>query len=206
MQLNFMQPMTTASRSLALTLIVAFSLALTSCDSPETIYDLSDSSYILRNTDSTQVTFPDDFSGNLSVITFIYTNCPDVCPVITANMNNIQKQLEDTSGINFIEISFDPQRDTPSVLKKYKDLYNLDDQFTMLTGQPAVIKKLLGKVNIVAEKVFPDSAGQDSSTYSIRHSNYIFLMDGQNRIRAKYPASVVPPENVIEDIQTLRHL
>jgi len=196
--------MTTASRSLVLTLTVAFSLFLTSCDSPKTIYDLSDTSYMLRDTDSTRVNFPADFSDNISIITFIYTNCPDVCPVITANMSNIQKQLEDTSGINFIEISFDPQRDTPSVLKKYKNLYNLNDQFTMLTGRSSAIRELLDKVKIVAEKVYPDSAAQDSSNYTMRHSNYIFLMDGENRIRAKYPASVVPPENVIEDIQTLR--
>lgn len=196
--------MTSASRSLLLTLVTALSLFLTSCDSPNVIYDLSDSSYLLRNTDSARVNFPTDFSGDITVITFIYTHCPDVCPVITANMNNIQKQLEDTSGINFVEISFDPRRDTPSVLKKYKELYGLNNQFTMLTGQSSVIQNLLEDVNIVGEKVYPDSTAGDSSDYTMRHSNYIYLMDGQNRIRAKYPASVVPPENVIEDIQTLR--
>jgi protein SCO1/2 len=166
--------------------------------------DLSNQSFSLVNQDSTKVIFPDDYEGNISIITFIYTHCPDVCPVITANLTNIQRELQDTSNIRFVEISFDPERDTPSVLKEYKDLYRLNDQFTLLTGNPATIDTLLGQLDIVAEKTQIDSLQQDSSQYFMKHSNTIYLMDGSSRIRAEYPASVVPPKNVIEDIKRLR--
>jgi protein SCO1/2 len=195
--------MSISLRSLLLTLIITGLIA--ACSSPETIYDLSDDSYSLLNTDSTTVNFPGDFKGDISVITFIYTNCPDVCPVITANMTNIQRELQDTVGINFIEISFDPERDTPSVLKNYKNVYKLNEQFTFLTADTATINTLLDKLEIVAEKAIIDSLGQDSSNYSMMHSNTIYLMDEQGRIRAEYMGSAVPPEHVIEDIQTLRN-
>ncbi len=180
-------------------------ITIISCNSGlEVKDDLSNQSFSLLNQDSAAVVFPDDFKGNISVITFIFTNCPDVCPVITANLKNIQSDLQDTSNIRFVEISFDPERDRPSVLKKYKDLYRLNDQFSLLTGNPSTIDSLLGRLDIVAEKTQIDSLQQDSSQYSMKHSNKIYLMDDNSRIRAEYPASVVPPENVIEDIRKLR--
>lgn len=182
-------------------LIVVF---ISSCGNGDALYDLSSDTYQLRDTDSTLVNFPEDFTGNISVISFIYTNCPDVCPIITANMTNIQKELEDSSGINFIEISFDPERDTPSVLKEYKNLYGLNNQFTLLTGQTATIDTLLSNLDIIAEKTIVDSLGHDSSNYAMRHSNTIYLMDQNGYIRAEYPAHRVPPEHVTEDIQNLR--
>lgn len=193
--------MNTTLRSLILTVIVVGFLS--SCG-PDAIYDISSDNYQLLDSDSTQVSFPGDFENRLSVITFIYTNCPDVCPVITANMTNIQRGLKDTSGINFIEITFDPERDTPSVLNEYKNMYGLDQQFTMLTGDTATINSMLDKLDIVAQKVIIDSLGYDSTNYAIRHSNTIYLMDKDGYIRAEYPAHRVKPEHVIDDINYLR--
>ena len=192
----------TSFRSLLLSLLTIGLLA--SCGGPEPIYDLSESSYKLLDSDSTTVNFPEEYKGTISVVSFIYTHCPDVCPVITANLTNIQNQLEDTSGINFIEISFDPERDTPSVLREYKQLYRLNDQFTLLTGDTTTVNDLLERLEIVAMKVSADSVGPDSSSYAMRHSNTLYVMDENGYIRSEYPANVVPPEHVIEDIQSLR--
>jgi protein SCO1/2 len=193
--------MTSSARFLIITLALA--LILISCENPGTIDTQLSKSYSLVDSDSTSVDFPNDFKGQISVITFIFTNCPDVCPIITANMTNIQKELQDTSGINFIEISFDPERDKPSVLKDYKDLYQLNEQFSLLTGDTATINSLLDDLEIVAEKTIVDSLGHDSSNYAMRHSNTIYLMDKDGYIRAEYPAHRIPPEHVTEDIQIL---
>lgn len=182
-------------------LFAAIITLITACNSgPEPLYDLSKDTYQLRNSDSTLVNFPGDYKGEISVVSFIYTHCPDVCPVITANLTNIQKKLTDTTDLQFIEISFDPQRDTPSVLANYKDLYKLNDQFTLLTGETT----LLDKLEIKAKKTYADSVNQDSSKYLMKHSNKIYLMDKEGKIRYEYPASVVPLKNVIEDIKKMR--
>ncbi|HET6528205.1 MAG TPA: SCO family protein [Balneolaceae bacterium] len=194
--------MNTALRS---AFLIIFTAAIfISCNNPEVIKDVSDESYQLVNAQGEAVAFPDDYLGNISVITFIYTHCPDVCPLITANMKNIQSGLEDASTVNFIEISFDPQRDTPEVLKKYKELYELNDQFSLLTGDTASVHSLLEKLEITAIKVPLDSAGQDSGNYMMKHSNKIYLMDESGRIRMEYPASFVPHEHVVEDLKKLR--
>lgn len=193
--------MSSTLKSLLTSLLIVASF--TACG-PDALYDLSSDTFQLRNSDSTQVNFPADFKGDISLITFIYTNCPDVCPVITANMTNIQRKLDDTTGINFIEITFDPERDMPSALSEYRDLYRLNNQFSMLTGDTTTVNTLLDKLDIVAQKVIVDSLGYDSTNYAIRHSNTLYLLDKEGYIRAEYPAHRVTPEHVKDDINYLR--
>lgn len=187
-------------------LVVAITAFLAiSCTGPEVLDDLGGSSFDLVNQDGVPVEFPVDYAGSIQVISFIYTHCPDVCPVITANMSNINRQLEDTAGVHFIEITFDPERDTPSVLKNYLEAYKLNPrQFTMLTGQPAEVDSLLDRLGIFVQKTDADTLSDGEITYFMNHSNRILLMDGQGRIRGRYNGSRVPPEHVIEDINKLR--
>ncbi|MCW9707093.1 SCO family protein [Fodinibius salsisoli] len=192
------------NRPIVFMLLAGLFCLATACSNPDVIPNFEDTNFSLVNEDGSAVNFPEDFKGQTSVITFIFTHCPDVCPVITANMKNIQSQLADTTGIQFIEISFDPERDTPSVLAKYKKLYKLNEQFSLLTGQPAEVDSLLSKLEITAIKTRVDSLHRDSSEYAMKHSNTIYIMDEEGRIRKEYPANVVPPENVIEDLQKIR--
>lgn len=187
-----------------LILSVIISAFIVSCNSPDTLYDLGGESHSLLNSDSTAVDFPNDYNDQYTVVTFIYTSCPDVCTVITANMKNIQNELADTSGVRFVEISFDPERDLPSTLKEYKELYRLNDQFSLLTGDTANVNTLLDRLDIVAEKTEVDTQKGDTSQYMMKHSNKIYLMGKNGRIYREYPASVTPPEHIAEDLQKLR--
>ncbi|MDZ7773250.1 MAG: SCO family protein [Balneolaceae bacterium] len=176
---------------------------LSSCDAPPVIHDLEGQSYGLVDQDSSGVSFPGDFSGQIVVLGYIYTHCPDVCPVITANMSNIRRQLEDTTGVHFVGISFDPERDTPSALARYMDSFELDPaHFTFVTGDTATVDSLLSAMKILARKSYPDSTRTGS--YLMQHTNRIAVMDRRGRVRFEYPGSVVPPQNVIEDINKLR--
>lgn len=184
--------------------IVTLMILISSCDRPEVIHDLSGSSYQLLNEDSVSVEYPADFRGDIQIVSFMFTHCPDICPAITANMRNIQDNLQDTANIRLLEITFDPERDTPSILKKYKDTFGLDEQFTLLTGDTTTINAVLGEFDIFAEKVQPDSLNNDPDRYNMKHSNRILVVDKQGRVRFEYPGSYVRPEHVIEDIQKLR--
>jgi protein SCO1/2 len=63
---------------------------------------------------------------------------------------------------------------------------------------------VLGRLDIVAEKTYADSMDSTSGNYFMRHTNRLYLVDRKGRVRFQYPASVVPPENVIEDIKKIR--
>jgi protein SCO1 len=70
-----------------------------------------------------------NFRGKVLLVTFIYTRCPlpDFCPRMNENFRAVQKLLQDLPGATeraeFLSISFDPEHDTPAVLKHYASLY-----------------------------------------------------------------------------------
>src|SRR5699024_1633091 len=151
------------------------------------------------------VNFPQDFKGDYVIAAFISTHCPDICRITTATMKNISKQLEDTTNVEFVEITSDPKRDTPSVIKKYMQTYKLNTtQFTMLTGEPVVIDSWMSQVGIQAAVSYIDTTQSGDVQYTMNHTDRILIMDPQGRVRFQYPGSMVPPKNVIEDLNKLR--
>ena len=110
---------------------------LSSCSSkPDVIHDLSNKDYTLISSDSSVVHFPGDFKGKTVVIGFIYTHCPDICPMTTHNISLVKQELDKqgVKDVTYADISFDPDRDTPSVLKEYADVRGINtNQFHFLT-------------------------------------------------------------------------
>jgi protein SCO1/2 len=99
----------------------------------------------LTTQDGKTVRFYDDLIKGRSVaINFIFTDCTEVCPLETANLVQVYKELGSRAGkdIVFYSISIDPQRDTPEVLKAYAEKFGATWLF--LTGKQEDIR-LLGK-------------------------------------------------------------
>jgi protein SCO1/2 len=82
----------------------------------------------LVNQDGKVVHFS-NYRGKVLLVTFIYTRCPlpDFCPRMNENFRAVQKLLQEMPGATdraeFLSISFDPEHDTPAVLKHYASLY-----------------------------------------------------------------------------------
>jgi protein SCO1/2 len=169
---------------------------------------LTDTSYALRNQDSAAVTVPDDLLGTPVLLGTVYTNCPNVCPRITANMKSVRDRLEDTTTVQFVSVTFDPHRDTPSRLAAYRDRFDLTDtSWHFLTGDRATIARLMGRLDVRytikgTDRAFPEADTARSYTYA--HSNQITLIDAEGRVRAAYAGSQTPPDHIISDLQTLR--
>jgi protein SCO1/2 len=84
--------------------------------------------FALVNQDGKIIRFS-NYSGKVLLVTFIYTRCPlpDFCPRMNENFRAVQKLLQEVPGATeraeFLSISFDPEHDTPAVLKHYASLY-----------------------------------------------------------------------------------
>jgi protein SCO1/2 len=90
--------------------------------------------------DGTTVRFFDDvMKGKITVISFIYTSCRDICPVVTARLAQVQDKLGSIVGrdVFFVSISIDPENDTPQKLKEYAEAFGAGPGWTFLTGNPA---------------------------------------------------------------------
>jgi protein SCO1/2 len=168
--------------------------------------DLTKKSYNLINQDSMEVKFPEDILGNTTVIGFIYTHCPDICPMTTHNMYLTESRLkkEGIEDVKFVALSFDPERDKPSVLKKFAEMRDIDfNNWMLITGERSVIYDLLRRFDVRA--VATDSVFYDNEelSYSMMHTDRISLIDMEGKLRKNYSGSRINIEELINDIKHL---
>ena len=96
-----------------------------------------------------------DYSGKVTAVTFIFTECPDICPMLTSNMAQVQKSLGPDFGktVAFVSITIDPETDTPPVLKEYAEAFGADlEGWAFLTGDPAALHEVSEAYGVFAEK------------------------------------------------------
>ncbi len=163
-------------------------------------------SLVLLNQDSSQVVFPEGYKGKILVMSFIYTNCPDICPLTTHNMKLIQEQIkkDGIKDVQFVELSFDPERDTPSVLKEFGDIRNIDyKNFTFLTGKKSTVKSILNNMNVLALKGDTTITESGKPVYFFTHTDRITLIDQNGIIRNEYRGSKANISQIVNDIKIL---
>jgi protein SCO1/2 len=176
------------------------------CNNPLPEEKKINGTFTLLNQDSSEVNFPDRFKGKILVTGFIFTNCPDICPMTIHNMQLIQKELakEKIKNVEFAAVSFDPLRDTPEVLGKQAELREVDlSNFNFLTGNKNRIDSLLDAMNIFA---FTDDTTYTVSgepVYFFVHTDRITLVDQQGSIRKEYSGSKINIDEIISDIKYL---
>lgn len=172
---------------------------------PEVIDDFSGTSFNLLNQDSTKVVFPDDFQGQYVVMGFIYTNCPDICSLITQNLVKIQKDMNYPEDVHFIAATFDPERDTPSTLKKYGKAFDVDENFTFLTGDSTEVFAFMDSAHVRSQVSMRDTSSTGRELYFINHSDKIMVLDKQSRVIFEYGGSQkMIPSIVKEDLNKVR--
>lgn len=176
---------------------------LISCSSPA-LDDYNDVRFELIDQNGTTTIFPDDFQGAPVVMGFIYTHCPDICSFITANVSKVYNEMSDPRDTQFVLITFDPDRDTPEVLKGYANAFEMDrEPFQFLTGDPEVISELMKRVGVRTQESFSRDIDADDRMYFLSHSDKILLIDGRSRLIFDYGGSMTPPQMIIEDLEKL---
>jgi protein SCO1 len=190
-----------------LVLLSSLILLSTSCkDNLPLDKDLAKKSYDLINQKGDEVIFPENIIGHITVMGFIYTHCPDICPMTTHNMYLTQKKLNDAGieNVKFVALSFDPERDTPDVLTKFAEIRELDfNSWTLLTGSKPVINDLMKRFDVKAIKTDETVDDEGNPEYSMMHTDRISLIDKNGRLRKNYKGSTLNIEELVNDIKTL---
>lgn len=120
--------------------------------------------------------------GDVALVYFGYTYCPDVCPLTLADVKQALTGLKTgRERVHVIFISVDPQRDTPQVLKRY--LAAFDPSFVGLTGDFEKIKEIMKPYGAFAEK---ESATGSADGYLVSHSARLFVVDPQGQLLLTY--------------------
>jgi protein SCO1/2 len=169
--------------------------------------DLTKKSYSLVNQDGKAVEFPELIKGNITVIGFIYTHCPDICPMTTHNMYLTEKKLkeEGIDDVKFVALSFDPERDSPEVLKKFAEIRDIKyKNWVLLTGEISIVEDLLRRFDVKAIKTDEHYDEDGELSYSMMHTDRISLIDENGILRKNYKGSTINLEEIINDIKTLK--
>ena len=138
-----------------------------------------------------------DFRGKLVVVTFGYTQCPDVCPTTLADLSSALKKLgPDASRVQVLFVTIDPKRDKPELLKQYLPAF--DPGFLGLYGDEAATKKAENEFKVYAQ----ERAGKTQESYTVDHTAQTFVFDRQGRLRLMM-AYGVTPEAMASDFRIL---
>ena len=168
--------------------------------------DISNRSYQLVDQDSLNVMFPQKYEGKTVVMGFIFTNCPDICPMTTHNMQQIQEQLKknEIENVELVALSFDPLRDTPSALKEYSNVREIDQSnFNFVTGRKETVDSLLKKMGVLAISGDTTYTEKNESIYFYTHTDRITLIYNNAHVRKEYRGSKINIEEIINDIKQI---
>src|SRR5690242_5381640 len=120
----------------ALPVVVSLTLALGACHKSEPLPRIAQvPAFALRDQDGRELG-PDALRGKVWIANFMFTSCPDVCPLLTSKMAAVRQRLvADRAAVHYVSFSVDPAHDTPEVLKRYAIEHGADRaDWSFLTG------------------------------------------------------------------------
>jgi len=141
-----------------------------------------------------------EWRGSPWIVTFIYTQCPlpNFCPAMNRNFASIQKRVSADPAlagrVKLISISFDPEHDTPAVLKAFAEKYDTDPGvWTWLTGDRVTTDRLAARfgVNVIR--------GDTEITHTLRTA----LIGADGRVVKYYPGGDWTTDAVLADVRAL---
>ncbi len=140
----------------------------------------------------------DQLKGNVVVVYFGYTTCPDICPTTLIDYQAVKEELgADADRVKFVLVTIDPERDTEAKLKEYLAFF--DPEFIGLRGDEAQTEQVKQDYGVLVHRVeYPDSA----TKYLLDHSTQTYVIDPQGRLALTFPYGMDPTLMA----QDIRHL
>jgi protein SCO1/2 len=137
-----------------------------------------------------------DLRGKVVVVTFIYATCADTCPLLTAKLVGIQRQLGTDSGrVRFVAITVDPGKDTPEALRRYAEGHGAQAPgWIFLTGTQGEIGEVARRYGIYVKK---KPAGD------VDHTFLTSVIDGDGVLRVQYQGVRFDPGEFLRDLRSL---
>jgi len=118
------------------------------------------------------------------LVEFMYTQCPDVCPVTTLEMAKLKSALENEGvfgeDVEFVTITIDPKNDDNEILQDYASRFEVtsdDDGWYFLSGSEEDTEKVADSLDFLY---------RDPGNGDIIHSTYVYFMDGDNNLLEKF--------------------
>ena len=134
--------------------------------------------------------------GRPALVTFLFANCPDVCPMISETIRQALERVgPEADGVDVVAISVDPEGDTPAAVREFLKVHRLEGRMDYIVGTRAELTPIWKDWMVAAQP-----AGDNMSIHSAR----VVLVDADGRQVGSYPGGIpVPIDDLAADITTL---
>lgn len=138
-------------------------------------------------------------AGHVWIANFIFTSCPDICPLLTDHLREVRAEIEqDAADVQYVSFSVDPSNDTPQVLAKYSRARGAaHPDWHFLTGTLDAVKKTVTGGFKQAMDPMPDEPA------NIMHGSHFVLVDGTGAVRGYYRTEEEGLASLVRDTVTL---
>lgn len=152
--------------------------------------------FVLTNQNGKRVALR-DFRGQVAIVTFLFTHCTDVCPVLPQMLARVDQRLSDAekAKLRYVGISIDPRRDSPQQLRKFMQERGLSEsRWTLLTG---TLKELTQAATDYGIVVRPDPRAD------FVHNTVFVVIDGNGRERVEFHGLATPTDEIANAVRGL---
>jgi protein SCO1/2 len=131
--------------------------------------------------------------GQIRLLFFGFTSCPDICPATLQKLSRAVKDLPEAlrTDTQIVFVSVDPQRDTPERIDSYVSFFS--DRAIGLTGEEPALRELSKRYRTTFGYDEPDAEGN----YNVSHSGAVYVFDREGKARL-----LIRPELSVEEIRT----
>jgi protein SCO1/2 len=137
-----------------------------------------------------------EFKGKAVLVTFIYTHCPDICPLIVSHLKTAQAELgAGARDLQIVAVSTDPRGDTPKTVAAFLKEHGMSGRMQYLIGSREELGHVWTDWNIIAK---PDKAGRDL----VEHSALVYGIAADGKVTTLYPANF-DPSQIVHDVPLL---
>jgi protein SCO1 len=137
--------------------------------------------------------------GKVVALTFLYTHCPDVCPLMASQLAAADQRLgTDARNVEIVSVSVDPLGDTLPAVKKFTEDHNLADQanWHYLMGSPGQLQPVWEAYHVGS------SASTAGDVQGVDHSAMVYLADKAGKLRVILPSNFTVAD-FLQDVHTL---
>ncbi len=159
--------------------------------------------------------------GEVVVLTFLYTYCPDICPVVASHLTDIHEQLAKDGDIvkafSIIAVSVDPERDTVERAHEYSTQYGMLSDWAYLVGTESELSEIWDAYYVSpaprqGDEPETDPLDQDGSidalldligaAYTVDHQAPVYVIDRDGMMRSLFTLPF-SPEDIAADVRSL---
>jgi protein SCO1/2 len=138
-----------------------------------------------------------NLTGQVVIVAFAYTTCPDVCPLITASLRQVQIGLtrEERKQVHLLTVTTDPEIDAPKVLSAYGKRYGADfDNWSFLTGEVSALGKVWRNFGVGVKR---------KGRGLVDHTPLTAIVDQKRLMRFAYVGPSPDSKAVLRDVRAL---